>query len=145
MAELQRCEFFLLRYVPDLLKNEFVNFGVVMLDAERKSGAEGFAEVRFTHDWRRVKCMDASADLEMLQALEEDIRQRLGSAKDHDEMLRIIEQFSNTIQLSPSEWFESSSPERDVERIAREYLESQASKPERASSARGRMSVFQPM
>ena len=145
MAELQRCEFFLLRYVPDLLKNEFVNFGVVMLDAERKNSARGFAAVRFTHDWRRVKCMDANADLEMLQALQDDLSRRLGAASSREEMLGMVEQFSNTIQISPPEWLESASPEREVERIAREYLEPPKQKPERIGLLRGRMAVYQPM
>ena len=145
MTNLQRCEFFLLRYVPDLLKNEFVNFGVVMLDAERKPGPAGFAEVRFTRDWRRVKCMAADADLEMLQALEEDLRRRLALSHDREDALRTIEQFSNTIQLSDSQVFESASPQVDVERLAFEYLESPKEKAERSGAARGRMAVYQPM
>jgi hypothetical protein len=31
-----------------------------------------FADVRFTRDWRRVRCLDPQADIEMLQALEND-------------------------------------------------------------------------
>ena len=32
MAELKQCEFYLLRYVPDAVKDEFVNLGVVLLE-----------------------------------------------------------------------------------------------------------------
>ena len=31
MKERRQCEFFLLRYVPDAVKDEFVNVGVVLL------------------------------------------------------------------------------------------------------------------
>ena len=46
MAERKQLEFFLLRYVPDAVKDEFVNIGVVMVETGAKDG--GFAEVRFT-------------------------------------------------------------------------------------------------
>ena len=32
MAEYKQCEFYLLRYVPDAVKDEFVNLGVVLLE-----------------------------------------------------------------------------------------------------------------
>ena len=66
--------FFLLRYVPDAVKEEFVNIGVVMVGGGTDAG---YADVRFTRDWRRVLCLDPGADLEWLQALERDIRMRL--------------------------------------------------------------------
>ncbi len=44
MADFKNCEFFLLRYVPDVVKGEFVNIGVVLLE-EREGG---FTDVRFT-------------------------------------------------------------------------------------------------
>ncbi|MGH9564732.1 MAG: DUF3037 domain-containing protein, partial [Candidatus Angelobacter sp.] len=45
----QQCNFFLLRYVPDTVKNEFVNVGLVLLPEA------GIPEIRFTHDWSRVR------------------------------------------------------------------------------------------
>ena len=56
MAERKQLEFFLLRYVPDAVKDEFVNIGVVMVEPGANGG--GFADVRFTRDWRRVRCFD---------------------------------------------------------------------------------------
>ena len=75
MADRRQLEFFLLRYVPDAVKDEFVNIGVVMVEPGANGG--GFAEVRFTRDWRRVRCLDPQADVEMLAALERDIRGQL--------------------------------------------------------------------
>jgi hypothetical protein len=78
MAELKPFEFFLLRYVPDAVKNEFVNIGVVMM--EQEANGHGFADVYFTRDWRRVYCLDAQADVEWLQAMERDLRTQLNDA-----------------------------------------------------------------
>ena len=69
MKERRQCEFFLLRYVPDAVKEEFVNVGVVLLES---SG--GWADVRFTKDWKRVRCLDPDADVEMLEGLEQEIK-----------------------------------------------------------------------
>ena len=66
MPDLRKCEFFLLRYVPDAVKDEFVNIGVLVLDAEGANGvnSEPFAQVRFTDDWSRVRCIDPTVDIE---------------------------------------------------------------------------------
>ena len=74
MAESKQCEFFLIRYAPDAVKEEFVNVGVVLLEQN------GFAGVKFTRDYRRVKCLDAEADIEVLQELEKEIRAVLEDA-----------------------------------------------------------------
>ena len=44
------CEFFLVRYVPDPVRGEFVNIGVLL----REAGGSA-AQVRFTRDWTRVR------------------------------------------------------------------------------------------
>ena len=75
MAELKHCDFFLLRYVPDIVKGEFVNVGVVLLE----QGGAGFTEVRFTRDWRRVRCADSDVDVELLESYEEELRRLLQS------------------------------------------------------------------
>src|ERR1700680_3289455 len=101
MADRRQLEFFLVRYVPDAVKEEFVNIGVVMVEPGANGG--GFAEVRFTRDWRRVRCLDPQADVEMLAALERDIRGQLGSAPDRAVLLkRLQDSFSNLIQISPT-------------------------------------------
>src|SRR5947209_6833178 len=145
MTNLQRYEYFVLRYVPDLVKNEFVNFGVVLLDAERKPGDQGFAMVRFTDDFRRIKCMDTNADVEMLEALAAEMGRGLASARDREEMLHRIDQFSNTIQLSDSKFLESGSPQQEMPRLMVELVESHQEKMARAPHARGRMTMYVPM
>ena len=135
MADRKQCEFFLLRYVPDAVKNEFVNIGVVMMSDN------GFAEVRFTRDWRRVRCLDPDADVDMLVAMEEAIRGQLQSAAGRDELLRMIgDSFSNTVQLSPATACLADDPAAEVERLAELYVES--ARRERAREAGGRQAIY---
>src|SRR5271157_5559491 len=68
------CEFQLLRYVPDTVRNEYVHIGVIL----REQGSATPAEVRFTRDWRRVHCLDPDADTALLEGMESELRRRLG-------------------------------------------------------------------
>ncbi|MGH9503674.1 MAG: DUF3037 domain-containing protein [Terriglobales bacterium] len=122
MVELKKLEFFLLRYVPDAVKDEFVNVGVVML--EPGANGDGFADVRFTRDWRRVRCLDPQADVEMLEALERDIRGQLGEARDREALLwKLNDSFSNLIQVSPTKACLAEEPGKEMETLARLYFE----------------------
>jgi len=102
------CEFFLIRYVSDPVKGEFTNIGVLL----REAGQPDRTHVRFTRDWASVRCLDADADIGLLEALEGEIGARLqlatGAAAIPDlapkpilSILSIIEDtFSNSIQMT---------------------------------------------
>jgi hypothetical protein len=99
MAEKHKLEFFLLRYVPDAVKGEFVNFGVIALE----DGTDGarLVDVRFTKDWGRVQCLDPQADLDVLTGLLKDLRQEIGLTKDRVSLLhRMEDSFSSVVQVS---------------------------------------------
>ena len=122
MVEMKHCEFFLLRYVPDAVKDEFINIGLVLLHRNTK-GTE-FADVRFTRDWRRVRCQDPEADVEVLQAMESQIRQELGEPRERAAMLKRLEDsLSNTLQISVSKGCLTADPAQEIEALARMYLE----------------------
>jgi hypothetical protein len=98
MAERTQCEFQLIRYVPDPVRNEFVNIGVLL-----RSAAGGESLLRFTRDWSRVRCLDPDADIQMLEALEIEVAQRLQSqAADHPRPIRALLEasLSNGIQIT---------------------------------------------
>jgi len=140
MAEKRQCEFFLLRYAPDAVKEEFVNVGVVLLEEN------GFADVKFTHDFRRVKCLDAAADIEVLQEMEKEIRTRIKDAgPDREKIIaKLKDSFSSTLQISSSKAVLAESPQKEIEVLAKMYLESPARERE-AREARGRQAILQRM
>jgi hypothetical protein len=99
MAEKRKLEFFLLRYVPDAVKGEFVNFGLLALE----DGAEGssLVDVRFSKDWGRVQCLDPQVDLTVMEALQKEIRAEIGQTRDRALLLRRMEDsFSGVVQIS---------------------------------------------
>jgi len=115
-----QCDFLLMRYVPDPFKNEFVNIGVLLLGRE-----DQFADVRFTPDWARVRCADPQAVVDILDALESDIRQQLHISSESRKQIvyRLQDTLSNALQLSQPSALLSQSPAQDLERLAQIYLE----------------------
>lgn len=99
MAEKRKLEFLLLRYVPDAVKGEFVNFGLLALE----NGPDGssLVDVRFTKDWGRVQCLDPQVDVDVLEALQREIRQEVGQTRERAALLKRMEDsFSNLVQVS---------------------------------------------
>jgi len=133
------CKFFVLRYAPDAVKNEFINIGLVLLPPA------GSAQVRFTHDWSRVRCLDPEADLEVLQALESDLREKLREMNgDHDFILRRIQDsFSNALQTSEFQACLAESPASEADELAHLYLERPKRRQSRTLSTR--QAIFQRM
>jgi hypothetical protein len=123
--ERRQCEFFLVRYVPDTLKNEFVNIGVVLREADGSSQPL----VRFTRDWGRVRCLDPDADTAMLESLEEELRSRIldeaaEKAAGLRPMLQMIEEsFSNTLQITDSKGCLAESMIAEVENLMQVYVD----------------------
>jgi hypothetical protein len=121
MANNFQCEFFVIRYVPDLAKGEFANIGVVLRD-----GAGDFADVKLTRDWRRVRCLDADADVELLEALEGEIRNALRSAAELDKIYlfqKLPDWASNAVQLTPMQGVLTASPQAEIGRLVEMYCE----------------------
>ena len=139
MAAKQHCRFFLLRYVPDAVKNEFVNIGLVLLPTA------GSAEVRFTHDWSRVRCLDPQADVEVLEALETDLREKLREMNgDHEFILRRIQDsFSNALQPTEFQGCLADSPAAEADTLAGIYLERPRRRQSREPSSR--QAIYQRM
>jgi hypothetical protein len=136
-SERIQCEFFLVRYVPDAVKNEFVNIGVVL----RESGRPETAHVRFTRDWARVRCVDPEADTGMLEALEYEVRERLSSGVTETAlMMKALEEtFSNMLQITEPKACLADSIPAEMEQLSRMYIESRKQRDVRR--AKGRQAI----
>src|ERR1700742_4425483 len=123
-SERVQCEFFLIRYVPDVVKGEFANIGVLL----REAGKDDRAEVRFTRDWSRVRCMDADADIGLLEALEGEIGARLQMrAQDAPGIKPVMEvlqdTLSNSVQVTEMRACLAESLPAEIEQLMRMYVE----------------------
>ncbi|HEV2646877.1 MAG TPA: DUF3037 domain-containing protein [Acidobacteriaceae bacterium] len=134
MSERIPCEFFLIRYVPDPVKGEFTNIGVLL----REAGRDETARVRFTRDWSRVRCMDADADLGLLEALEGEIERRLKlGAADPKPILGMIEDtFSNSLQMTDPRACLAETVAAELDLLMKMYVEPLKVKQERRRTGR---------
>ena len=99
MTEKRKFEYHLLRCVPNAVRGEGVNIGLVMMEVGGDGG--GFAGVHFTKDWRRALCMYPETDVEMLESFGRELTQGLADAQKRALMLReMLENYSNMLQLS---------------------------------------------
>jgi hypothetical protein len=124
LAERLQCEFSLIRYVPDVVKGEFANIGVVL----REAGRGETAAVRFTRDWSRVRCMDPDADVELLESLEQEIAGRLQRGVElrvnAKPLLETLEDsLSNSVQLTEMRGTLAENMAAEMEQLLRMYVE----------------------
>lgn len=116
------CEFQLLRYVPDPVRNEYVHIGVILREPETAR-----TEVRFTRDWRRVRCLDPDADTTLLEGMEAELRRRLVHEIDHEmggRLMRLLEEsLSLSVQMTESKAYLAESLQAGVEELMRLYVD----------------------
>lgn len=152
MRERLPCEFFLIRYVPDVVKGEFTNIGVLLREADAgpKPGAatvagassgpvrEARAAVRFTRDWSRVRCMDAEADIALLEALEGEIAARLRAGQsDLKPVMEVLaDTLSNSLQMTDARACLAESLPAELDQLMRLYVEPLKLKQERRRTGR---------
>jgi len=141
--DMRPCEFFLVRYVPDPVKNEFVNIGVLLREAA--DGRRGEAAVRFTRNWGRVRCIDPDADTETLEAFEVEVRQRLAQpAGDAKPVLAQLEDsLSVNLQLTSAQGCLAENLAAKMDQLMQLYVEPR--KREAVSRKSTRQSIYAAM
>ena len=132
------CEFQLLRYVPDAVRNEYVHIGVILRGALGSESA-GRTEVRFTRDWRRVRCLDPDADTALLEGMEGEFRRLLQGEPD-GKLRRILEEsLSLSVQMTEPKAYLAESIAAGVEELMKLYVDPPAR--ERAQRLSGREAI----
>lgn len=113
------CEFQLLRYVPDAVRNEYVHIGVIL----REQGSHEPAQVRFTHDWRRVRCLNPEADTALLEGMESELRRRFQEEPEGKLMRILSEALSLSVQMTEPKAYLAESLPAGMEELMRLYVD----------------------
>ncbi len=117
MSDPKKFDYFLLRYVPNVVREEFVNIGLIMTETGGDGG--GFAGVHFTQDWRRARSLGPNIDVDVLEALGREIEQRLKDAGQRALLLHgMMDSYSNTVQISPIWQCVTDDPAVELRRLA---------------------------
>jgi hypothetical protein len=123
-SQRRACQFQLLRYVPDAVRNEFVHIGVILRELAT-TDAPSRIEVRFTRDWRRVRCLDPDADTALLEGMESELRRRLTlHAEPEDRLMRLLEEsLSLSVQMTEARAYLAESLPAGIEELMRLYVD----------------------
>jgi len=118
MAEKRQLELHLLRFLPHVLRDDFVTVGLLLLESDG-----GFAEVRFTRDWRMLQCVAPDVELEWFALVESEIRGRLGSLRRREELVKLVdERFGMAIDVAPSKSVLTDDPAKEMDVLTSMYL-----------------------
>src|ERR1700728_3940475 len=131
----QKCSFQLFRYAPDRLRGEFINIGALLRNTESPSQIE----VRFTHDWRRIRCLDSTVDTAQLEAMESELRRELSQNPDSELMRILDESLSLSIQITDRKGYLAESLAAGIDELMRLYVDSP--KRERTERLGGRAAI----
>jgi hypothetical protein len=142
--------------VPDAVRNEYVHIGVILRESSTAEGP-GQTVVRFTRDWRRVRCLEPDADTALLEGMESELRRRLEgkgalaadgasaaeAAEDlaaRSKLLRLLdESLSLSVQMTEPKAYLAESIPAGVEELMRLYVDPPAR--ERVSRLSGRAAI----
>ena len=115
----RRCAFQLLRYVPDAVRNEYVHIGVLL----REEGSAEPALVRFTRDWRRVRCLDPDVDTALLEGMDSELRRCCQQQPEVGWRQRLDESLSLSLQMTEPKAYLAESLPAGMEELMRIYVE----------------------
>ena len=120
---LQPCAYHVVRYQPNLVRDEWVNIGVLLLDP-----ATGRVRQRWLEepaDLVRLRRLHPAADEELLLRLPAEFdRQFAGREMDAEAILeKFDETLSNAVQLAPRKGLLSRDPDAELDRLFREQVE----------------------
>jgi hypothetical protein len=121
--ERRACEFHLLRYVPDAVRNEYVHIGVILREQGSQAASPEPILVRFTRDWRRVRCLDPDADTALLEGMESELRRRFLAEPDGNLMRLLNESLSLSVQITEAKAYLAESLPAGMEELMRLYVE----------------------
>jgi hypothetical protein len=140
MAEKRQLELYLLRFLPHALRDDFVTVGLLLLESDG-----GFAEVRFTRDWRMLQCVAPDVELEWFEMVESEIRGRLGSLRRREDLILLMsERFGTMIDVAPTKAVLTEDPAKEMEVLTSMYLVPME-RGERARQRTGRVAIVSTM
>lgn len=118
-SKLKACSFFLVRYVPDLVRDEGLNIGLFLHSPEQE-----YLDCLFTNDFGRIKRLHPQADLELLRELQPHFEQQI---KEHESDLggyirEMQESYSNLIQVTPSRSCLTADPRSEIQELFARYV-----------------------
>jgi len=124
------CAYRILRYTPNLVRDEWVNIGVLLFDPD--TGERRLRVIEEQEEYNRVRRLHPQADEALLRALRDDLEDRFQSAaanggKGHaGNWLQLLakwdETLSNALQLAPQKGVFAADLDAELERLYADHV-----------------------
>ncbi|HKO04439.1 MAG TPA: DUF3037 domain-containing protein [Candidatus Acidoferrales bacterium] len=115
------CTFRILRYVPNLVRDEWINIGVLLVDPEGRLHARMLQEEA---DFARLRRLFPAADVALLRGLEADFEARAAQPGEGAGLVAGLEEtLSNALQLGPQKAVLTVNAEAELERLFHDQVE----------------------
>ena len=122
------CAYRIVRYTPNLVRDEWVNIGVLVFDP--KSGERRLRLIDEQEEYTRVRRLHPQADEALLRGLREDLEDRFETARRSNgggeglqELLRKWDEtLSNALQLAPQKGVVAGDLDAELERLYGDHV-----------------------
>jgi Protein of unknown function (DUF3037) len=126
-ASEQGLAYHILRYVPNLVRDEWVNIGVLVFNP--RTGERGLRLIEDQVEYTRVRRLHPSADEALLRALRDDLEDRLDpeagydTAIDLEKILRKCDEtLSTALQIAPQKGVLADDLDAELERLYTDHV-----------------------
>jgi Protein of unknown function (DUF3037) len=119
--EINAFSYWVVRYTPNIVRDEWLNVGVLLLDPARpRFGARFIEEIG---EFSRVRRLQPNSDVTVLRALEHHFETVVGGADDpRAYMTKLGETLSNVVQLSPERGLLAENFEEELDRLYQQHV-----------------------
>src|SRR6266851_6452422 len=131
------CAYHILRYTPNLVRDEWINIGVLLFDPA--GGARRLRLIEEQEEYARVRRLHPGADESLLRALRDDFEKQF--AAQNGGFLKTVEKLdgtlSNAVQLGPQKGILAEDLDAEVERLYSDHVAPPARAGQRPSAGAG--------
>lgn len=122
MSEPRKFKLYVLRYIDDLIRQEFVNIGVCLV--EYRDDPIKFVGARFLRDWGRLQAFFPRADVNFLRDWCAQVGRQLALEQAGNYAGDILDSLDSTISIfvEPKSIQTTADPSRELDTVASMYL-----------------------
>jgi hypothetical protein len=135
-SSFKQCSYFVVRYVPDVVKEEFLNIGLFLFCPSAQ-----FLECRFSENLGAITRFHPHADTEFLKQLQLHFQQQIEEHKSDlsGYLLEMQQSYSNLIQLSPPRTCLATDLRAELQDLFSRYVGARLTVPTKEQVARRRI------
>jgi hypothetical protein len=120
-ADLRSCAYHVIRYIPNLVRDEWINIGILLFDP-----ATGRALPRLMEEpeeFARVRRFHPTADQDLLRRLPEEFSAQFANGQSAANLARLQQTLSNAVQFSPQKGLLAQDLDAELDRLYRDHIE----------------------